>query len=181
MLVLGILGTEEQENIEINCISQLLTLLSILSTLFSKPIYQQFVPRVSFFRAQCVFWINALSSLSFRTCCIRVAFGSKIVYTIFCWRARKKLKRCLCLVLEVEIVSAWNSLDRHQKRRYPWLLGGCRNGPAIWGKFLTEKGRKAGHRQCRCGDQALSVKPLLASDKSWRGQGFCGGCWSVPT
>lgn len=49
MLVLGLPSVEKYENLWINCISRLLTALSILSTLFNISIYQQFAPKIGFF------------------------------------------------------------------------------------------------------------------------------------
>ena len=49
MVVWSQLGIEEHKNLQMNCISQLLTALFISLTLFSTPIYQICVPGVAFF------------------------------------------------------------------------------------------------------------------------------------
>lgn len=49
MLVLGLLGAEKYRNLQINCISLMLTSPSILLTISPTPICQQFAPNVAYF------------------------------------------------------------------------------------------------------------------------------------
>ncbi len=64
MLVLGLLIVEEHKNTQIKCIGQLLTVLSISSTVSSTPIYQHFALNVaSFLRKGRSLWTQSLFAL----------------------------------------------------------------------------------------------------------------------
>lgn len=81
MLVLGLLGIEEYGNLQINCIGQMLTALSILLTPFSTPIAQQFALRVAFFPSAALFLHFCSPSSFFFAHVAFIVFSAAITFT----------------------------------------------------------------------------------------------------